>query len=191
MTEVNSDETDGMVTAVKLAFIDSKVVLLSSFESGKLLLGKLVDKKFQILSKFQFSVDDLVPLAIDFDADRSMAVVAGSSDKIFVLKFESDAETFTVLTERKIPTKGISNLKIRSCDKKILICGGWDSTVKLFSWLKPERLKPLGALKFHSEAVEAVCCTERPVEVGRLKGHLFAAASKDEKVSVWSVYNDV
>ena len=191
MLEVNSDKQDGMVTAVKLSSIDNQVVLLSTFESGKLQLGKIVGGKFEIRAKFQFSVDDFVPLSLDFDVDKSLAVVAGSNDKIFVLKFLPESETFSMLTERKIPTKGISNLKIRPGDKKILISGGWDSTVKLFSWLKPERLKPLGALKFHSEAVEAVCCTPRPVEGGRLKGHLFAAASKDEKVSVWSVYNDV
>ncbi len=63
--------------------------------------------------------------------------------------------------------------------------------LRLFSWLKPEKLKPLGALKFHSESVEAVACTRHPVKGIKLKGHLFAAASKDQKVSIWSVYNDL
>lgn len=179
------------MTAMKLSSTDSHLVLLSAFESGKVQLGKISGGNFEILAKFQFSAEDLVPLTVDFDADKSLAVVAGSSDTIFVLKFESESGTFSVLTERKIPTKGISTLKIRPGDKKILICAGWDSTVKLFSWFKPERLKPLGALKFHSEAVEAVCCTVRPVLGGQIKGQLFAAASKDEKVSVWSVYNGV
>jgi WD40 repeat protein len=72
-----------------------------------------------------------------------------------------------------------------------LIAAGWDSTVKVFSWKKPEKLKPLGALKFHSDTVEAVACTRRPVAEGPGPvGHLLAAASKDAKISLWSIYCD-
>ena len=87
-------------------------------------------------------------------------------------------------------TKKSYNVRERPSDKKILICGSWDSTIKLFSWVKPDKLKPLGALKFHSDSVEAVACTKRPVQGVILKGQLFAAASKDLKVSLWKVYDD-
>ena len=165
-------------------------MIISTFESGKVRLGKFGNEVFQTLLEFQFQIQDFVPLTLDFDEDKLIAVVAGSGDMIITLKLDEKLKTFTTLLERKIPSKGISNLRVRSPDKKILICGGWDSTVKLFSWLKPERLKPLGALKFHSESVNVVACTRRPAGGAKIKGHLIAAGSKDEKVSLWSIYSD-
>ena len=165
-------------------------MIILTFESGKVQLGKFGHEMFQILLEFQFQIQDFVPLTLDFDEDKLIAVVAGSGDKIISLKLDDELKTFTILSDRKIPTKGISNLRVRSPDKKILICGGWDSTIKLFSWLKPERLKPLGALKFHSASVNVVACTRRPAGGAKIKGHLIAAGSKDEKVSLWSIYSD-
>ena len=165
-------------------------MIILTFESGKVQLGKFGHEMFQILLEFQFQIQDFVPLTLDFDEDKLIAVVAGSGDKIISLKLDDELKTFTILSDRKIPTKGISNLCVRSHDKKILICGGWDSTIKLFSWLKPERLKPLGALKFHSASVNVVACTRRPAGGAKIKGHLIAAGSKDEKVSLWSIYSD-
>ena len=53
----------------------------------------------------------------------------------------------------------------------------WDTTLRLFSWLKPDRLKPLGALKFHTESLTCVdCCSDQG---------WIAAGSKDGKLSVW------
>ena len=85
----------------------------------------------------------------------------------------------TLLKKRSLPEKGsISSLKIRK-DGKILAGGSWDSTLRLFSWLKPANLKPLGALKFHQKAIEAVAVTSK----------LIAAGSSDGYVTIWDVYN--
>jgi len=85
----------------------------------------------------------------------------------------------------------LSYFIFRHSDAKILVCGGWDSTVKLFSWLKPEKLKPLGALKYHTESVDCLASTRLPLTSLKLKGHFVAAGSKDKKVTLWSFYNDI
>ena len=84
----------------------------------------------------------------------------------------------TLLKNRQLPSKGISSLKIRP-DGKILVAGSWDSTIRLFSWLKPQNLKPLGALKFHENAIDAIDVTSK----------LIAAGSSDGYVTIWNVYN--
>ena len=84
----------------------------------------------------------------------------------------------TLLKNRQLPSKGISSLKIRP-DGKILVAGSWDSTIRLFSWLKPQNLKPLGALKFHENAIDTIDVTSK----------LIAAGSSDGYVTIWNVYN--
>ena len=189
MAQSDGGKTSGMVTAVKLAVVDDQAAILSVYESGKLLLSFISGNKIEAVAEFQFAIHDFVPLSLDFDSEKLIGVVAGSLDKIVTFKFFENS--FSILTERTIPNKGIASLCLRGHDRKILIATSWDSTVKLFSWLKPEKLKPLAALKFHSDSVEAVTCTKYPVEGIKLKGHLIAAGSKDQKISLWSVYNDV
>ena len=53
-------------------------------------------------------LEDFVPLALDFDSSRSICVVAGSQDKIISLKVDHLDKSLTVLTERTLPSKGIS-----------------------------------------------------------------------------------
>jgi WD40 repeat protein len=182
-------DKSGMVTAVRLAVVDNQAAILSAYESGQLLLSFISDNKIEGVAQFQFAIHDFVPLSLEFDSEKLIGVVAGSQDK--VITFKISEKCFSILTERTMPSKGISSLCLRRHDRKILIATSWDSTVKLFSWIKPEKLKPLAALKFHTDSVEAVTCTKYPVEGIKLKGHLIAAGSKDQKISLWSVYNDI
>ena len=58
--------------------------------------------------------------------------------------------------------------------------------------MKPARLKPLGALKFHSETVQALAWSGEDHWI-KLKGEsspLIAAGGKDRKISFWRIYND-
>ncbi len=91
-------------------------------------------------------------------------------------------ETIRLLKKRTLPTKGISDVIIRKGDGKILACSSWDGTVRLFSWLKPANLKPLGALKFHEESVDALA-------VNAISPYMLASASKEGLIALWSVYN--
>ncbi|TRY68507.1 hypothetical protein TCAL_14228 [Tigriopus californicus] len=93
------------------------------------------------------------------------------------------------LCQREIPSKGISHAQIRKSGGKIVVSACWDSTIRVFSWVKPSQLKPLGALKFHSETIEAVQCARKPVASHGNK-ILIAAASKDKKISFWDIYNE-
>ena len=56
--------------------------------------------------------------------------------------------------------------------------------MRLFSLKRANKLKPLGALKFHSESVDCVGFSP-----GNGSAVLLAAGSKDGKVSIWDLYN--
>ena len=62
--------------------------------------------------------------------------------------------------------------------------GCWDNTVRLFSLKRENKLKPLGALKFHTDSVDCVHFSWR--NEAKI---LLAAGGKDGKVSIWDIYN--
>ena len=112
------------------------------------------------------------------DCDEKHIVTSNPEDYISCLEIPS----LKLLKKRDLPSKGISNLIIRKGDGKILAAGSWDGTLRIFSWLKPNNLKPLGALKFHEKPIESVTASSR-------KPYLFAAGSADTYVTIWNVYN--
>lgn len=77
---------------------------------------------------------------------------------------------------------GISQLSLRA-DHKLLGSAGWDHRVRLFGWKK---LKPLAVLQYHTDSVHSVAFSDHADP--RLR--LMAAGSKDQRISIWSVYNE-
>lgn len=114
-------------------------------------------------------------------------VVAGAENKIVVLKVEQDY--FQVVKIHEATNSGIGTLALRP-DLPILISGGWDSRIRMFSLKHPQKLKPLVVLDFHSEAVESLVVTTSKISSGMCKDKsLTAAGSKDGKISIWSLYS--
>ena len=76
--------------------------------------------------------------------------------------------------------------------QQLALAASWDSSLRVFSWMKPKQLKPLGALKFHSETLQALTWSGEDNWI-KLKGEstpLIAAGGKDMKISFWRIYND-
>lgn len=182
-SSVVKTEGCGTLTALKFNFFKKKQCVFSLYENGDILLHSVVESnnEFIISTLTKYQSLQSTPLSIDFDSDKCKGIVGGSEDNItsFELVENNDKIVINLLKTRKTPTKGISSIIIRP-DKKIVVAGSWDSTVKLFSWLHPEKLKPLGALKFHSEGIEDIVITS--------DSKLIAAGSKDGKISFWNVY---
>ena len=113
-------------------------------------------------------------------------MVAGSEARLVVVDANLQA-----IGERDVVNSGIGAALVRD-DSSILVTGGWDSRLRVFSWKRPARLKPLAVLDFHSEAIEAMAFSKGRIQEGRLVGkRLVAAGGKDGKVSLWDIYSDV
>ena len=173
----------GMITCLKYSLVDGKQCIFSLFENGDIYLHKAVrsSEKYVISLLCKYQCTTMTPLSIDFDSEKCRGVICGSEENLlsFELKANCDKLYFNLIKTRAIISKGISSVMIRP-DKKVVVAGSWDSTVKMFSWLHPEKLKPLGALKFHSDGVEVVTSTTDST--------LIAAGSKDGKISFWNIY---
>lgn len=87
-----------------------------------------------------------------------------------------------VYKTHKLVNAGISDITIRP-DKKILATAGWDHRIRIFGWKK---LKPLAVLDYHTATVHCVSFSDHSNPQHRL----LAAGSKDQRISVWSIYAD-
>ena len=165
---IKSEENSGFLGCVK---ISSNFIFLG-YENGLL---KMVEKSdFQPI--FQLNLKHSL---LSMDLNEDFIALGTSEDCIYTVKI--DEKSLKIAKNRQLPTKGISSLNIRQ-DRKILICGSWDSTIRIFSWLKPDSLKPLAALKFHQSSIDCIATKAT-------KPYLFAAGSGDGYISVWNVYN--
>lgn len=77
---------------------------------------------------------------------------------------------------------GVSLLRIRG-DGKIIAAAGWDGNVRIFGWKK---MKPLAVLQNHKDLVHSVAFSDHPEPSNRL----MAAGSKDQRISLWSIYTE-
>lgn len=77
---------------------------------------------------------------------------------------------------------GVSQLCGRG-DGKLLASAGWDHRVRVFGWKK---LRPLAVLQYHSDMVQSVAFSDHQDPRQRL----LAAGSKDQRISLWSIYNE-
>ena len=151
--------------------------LLAGYEAGHLVLWDWSNNTPLV------EVTSLAPLtgtllALAWDWAKGRGVVAGSEAKVVVL----DSEGFAVTKSRDITNPGVGSAAVRH-DGKVVVCGGWDGRLRLFSWLRPDKLKPLAVLRFHSESVEALLCARN---IGGRD--LILAGGRDGRISIWDIY---
>ena len=73
--------------------------------------------------------------------------------------------------------KGVNDIQIRG-DDKVVISAGWDYRVRVYAFKKP---RPLAVLKFHTDAVTSI-------DFNPAITSMFATASQDSRIALWSIY---
>ena len=123
-------------------------------------------------------------MSLTWDLDRKRLVAVGSEARLVVV----DTEAMSVTRVSEVTNPGLGAVMVRG-DGRLLVTGGWDTRLRLFSWgASPDKVKPLAVLQFHSESVETLVCCDN-LEQGRLKGRrLIVAGGKDGKISFWDIY---
>ena len=113
-----------------------------------------------------------------FDANLTKGIVAGASEEIKCLRF--DSKTCTVTSEKGINLshRGISTIEVRH-DEKLFATAGWDHRVRLFSM---KSFKPLAILKHHTKTVHALSFSSDT------SSNWMASGGSDSHIAVWSVY---
>ncbi|KAJ8415401.1 hypothetical protein AAFF_G00423810 [Aldrovandia affinis] len=169
----------GMLMCVKLWQPDSgqDPLLLAGYEDGCVSLWDVSQRR--VLCERAAHPEPV--MCLDFDPAR-LRGVSGSSERA-VSSWTLDGQQSLQLQESvQLVNPGVSQLRIRE-DRKILASAGWDHRIRLFGW---KRLKPLAVLQYHADMVHCIAFSDHQDPRHRV----MAAGSKDERISIWSVYND-
>ena len=171
------ESDDGLLMALKV-FTSGETTLkiILAFENGLIVLYQGVNVSELRLSR------SLTPLALAFDVEKRFGIVCGTENFVISFSLSEEGE----LEESKVRSFEcdclISDVDVRS-DGLIVALAASDGTIKLLSWKHPNKLKPLGALKFHSQGVESVNANAK-----RLGKSVLVSASKDNRISFWNIY---
>ncbi|XP_041855823.1 guanine nucleotide-binding protein subunit beta-like protein 1 [Melanotaenia boesemani] len=169
----------GMVMCIKLWQPDSGPgpLLLAGYEDGSLLLWDVTQRSK--LSQVKAHPEPVMCLTFD---PKCLRGISGSSEKnlsSWMLDGQNNLQLQDCVT---LVNPGVSQLCIRE-DGKLLASAGWDHRVRIFGWKK---LRPLAVLQYHTDMVLSVAFSDHEDQRQRL----LAAGSKDQRISLWSIYSE-
>ncbi|XP_061117474.1 guanine nucleotide-binding protein subunit beta-like protein 1 [Conger conger] len=178
------DVKRGMLMCAKLWQPDSGggPLLLTGYEDGWLSLWDVSQRR---------PLSGLAPhpqphpqpvMCLDFDPAGGRGV-SGSSERDLASWALDGQRRLQLQDSVQVVNAGFSQLRIRE-DRRIVASAGWDHRVRVFGW---RRLKPLAVLQHHADVALCVAFSDHPHPPQRV----LAAGSKDQRISVWSVYSDV
>lgn len=173
------EEKLGMVMCTKLWQPDSGPgpLLLAGYEDGSLLLWDVTQRAN--LSRVKAHPEPI--MCLTFDPGR-LRGISGSSEKQLSSWTVDEQSRIQMRDGVTLVNPGVSQLCVRE-DGKLLVSAGWDHRVRVFGWRK---LRPLAVLQHHTDTVLSVAFSDHQ-DPGR---RLLAAGSKDQRISLWSIYSD-
>uniref|UniRef100_A0A3P8S059 Guanine nucleotide binding protein (G protein), beta polypeptide 1-like n=1 Tax=Amphiprion percula TaxID=161767 RepID=A0A3P8S059_AMPPE len=169
----------GMVMCIQLWQPDSGPgpLLLAGYEDGSLLLWDVTQRS--TLSQVKAHPEPV--MCLTFDTKR-LRGISGSSEKKLSSWMLDSQNNLQLQDGVMLVNPGVSQMCIRE-DGKLLASAGWDHRVRIFSWKK---LRPLAVLQYHTDMVLSVAFSDHQDPRQRL----LAAGSKDQRISLWSIYNE-
>lgn len=155
----------------------SRPLILIGYEDGSVTLWDLSEKK--MLSRLTCHKEPI--MCLDFDPEKVKGI-SGSSENALVSWGLDTQQNLKLQNTVELVNGGIAHVCLRQ-DKKIVATAGWDHRVRVFGWRK---LKPLAVLRYHTASIHCVAFSDHGAQSERL----MAAGSKDQRVSLWSLYNE-
>ncbi|XP_043094108.1 guanine nucleotide-binding protein subunit beta-like protein 1 [Puntigrus tetrazona] len=170
------DSKLGMLMCMKMWQAGSGPVLCAGYEDGSLVLWDVSHRR--PYGRLKAHAEPVMCLDVDVSQQKG---VSGSSEKILRSWTLDKQHSLQMHDSVQMTNPGVSQLCIRA-DGKILAAAGWDDSIRVFGWKK---LKPLAVLQHHTDMVNSVAFSDHQDPPQRL----LAAGSKDQRISVWSIYS--
>ncbi|KAI4900656.1 hypothetical protein NFI96_025251 [Prochilodus magdalenae] len=164
-------------TAIQRLVAASGPLLCAGYEDGSLVLWDVSHRR--PLSCLKVHGEPV--MCLDFDTGRQKGI-SGSSEKTLTSWTIDSQQSLQVQDCAPLTNPGVSQLRVRA-DGKIVAAAGWDGSVRVFGW---KRLRPLAVLQHHKDLVHSVAFSDHPEPSQRL----MAAGSKDQRISLWSIYSE-
>ncbi|XP_027035145.2 guanine nucleotide-binding protein subunit beta-like protein 1 [Tachysurus fulvidraco] len=171
------DDKHGMLMCMKMWQTDAGPLLCAGYEDGSLVIWDVSYRR--PVSCLKLHPEPV--MCLDFDVDRQKGI-SGSSDKNLCSWMFDGQQNLQIKDSVPLTNPGVSHLRIRG-DSKIVASGGWDGSVRIFNW---KMMKPLAVLQHHKDLVHCVVFSDHPEPSKRL----MAAGSKDQRISIWSIYTE-
>uniref|UniRef100_H0XTJ0 G protein subunit beta 1 like n=1 Tax=Otolemur garnettii TaxID=30611 RepID=H0XTJ0_OTOGA len=145
-------------------------LLLAGYEDGSVALWDISERKMCS----HVTCHEEPVMGLDFDPQQARGI-SGSAGKALAVWNLDRQQALKVHGTHRLTNPGVAEVTIRP-DYKILATAGWDHRIRVFHW---RTMKPLAVLAFHSATVQCVAFAPNG---------LLAAGSKDQRISVWSLY---
>ena len=105
--------------------------LVAGYEDGSVVLWDWSNSVQLMEVSLASHVGTLLSLA--WDGVKNRGLVAGTEKTVVVIDDNLD-----IVKTRDITNPGVASAMVRP-DGNIVICGGWDGRLRLFSWIKPDK----------------------------------------------------
>lgn len=172
-------ETIGNAMCLEAFEIRGTKYLLVGYESGDLILYDFCTSKQCCQMKFkEFTT------SVTFDPNTLRGVVANSSNTLQVFRINPEVLEMTLQAELTLPNHGCQIVKFRP-DKRLMIAGGWDGRLRVYSW---RTLRTLVILTEHKKQITDIQFSPKVVRYWDSK--IFATGSADGTIALWNVYHN-
>nr|GAT60869.1 WD40 repeat-containing protein [Mycena chlorophos] len=192
---VEGSSSDAGQLRLVCAYEDGSVSLRRFVGSGTSLETSIEGRGWEVIWRTKLHVESIMAMRVARDNSFALTVsadhIVGRHDLT-----SSCEETTGVIHRTKHPKNG--SIAIRD-DGRVCAIGGWDGSVRLYS---TKTLKPLGSLRYHKSGCQAVEFAhteslasnaivdeddELTVSERETRGRWLAVASKDHRVSLWTL----
>ncbi|RZB38599.1 WD40 domain containing protein [Asbolus verrucosus] len=167
----------GNVMCLQKVELGGKIYILGGYETGDVILWEYDTSQPCGHLKLREYITSLT-----FDPVTGRGICGNASNTLQIFTIDRNFN-ITLKCEISITNDGCNIVKLRS-DRKIFVSGGWDGSLRLFSW---KSLRLLVVLNEHRGSVTDVQFS--PHNVRYWEANIMAASGSDGMISLWNLYN--
>lgn len=176
---VPEKECFGNLMALEKSIVNGKLYLLGGYETGDVVLWSFDTGEVINSAKLQDQITSL-----SFDPFTCRGVCGAASNILQIFNIDKKSYEIKVKCEITLTNEGCNVLQFRH-DGKLLVCGGWDGRVRLYSC---RTLRALAVLTEHKSAITDVQFSPHIIKYWNSK--IMAVSGADGTISLWNLYNE-
>lgn len=176
---VPDKECLGNMMALEKCRIKGDFYIIGGYETGDVILWSSDTGEVISSAKFKEQIT-----SISFDAFSCRGVCGGASNILQIFSIDQKSFEISLKCEITLTNEGCNVVKYRH-DGKLLVSGGWDCRIRLYSC---RTLRDLVVLNIHKGAITDVHFSPHVIKYWNSK--IMAVSGADGTISLWNLYNE-